>query len=727
MKPISIRASLFRMVGLAAIPVVLFSIAVGTWDAMNSRRAVERGVQDTARALSLAVDREIAAWRGALHALSVSTRIDQGDFAAFRAQAQEVSSRYGGWIAMIDRNGRQVINTLEPPGAALSRSSAEWVTEVFATGRPVVSDLFTESATERRIVAVSVPVFRAGEVRYALNLAIPPERIARILASQKLPAQWIGVVTDGNSRVLARERDHETHVGTLAPRWYADATQGADSGMLEGVLGDGVDVRLAYQRIPGIDWSVAVAVPESDFAAAWRTPLLSMTGAALLLLAATLGLSSLYARRIGNSVAGLLSGGGADPHPIREIEEARRLLRDRDREQHRSAEAEAARASAEAARASAEAANRSKDDFLATLSHELRTPLSAIMGWIAVIRARSGDPGTTQRALEVIERNAKHQAKLIDDLLDVSRIISGKLRLERAPVDFSQAIGEAIDAARPAANDRETALNASVEPGILVHGDYSRLVQIASNLLTNAIKFTPRHGTVNVSLQRADGSVRLTVRDNGRGIEPAALPHIFDRFAQAGSGQVVRPGLGLGLAIVHHLTELHGGSARAESGGAGRGATFTVLLPAIGPSHRAAGGHETSPGAAAAALAGVRVLVVDDHDDGRHWIAGLLSAHGARTAEATSAGEALKLGPEFDPHVIVSDIAMPGGDGYDLIRGVRARDNGHHTPVIALTALAGGEDRDRALREGFDAVIAKGSDPGEVVGAVVRLSGSMRA
>ena len=665
-----IRAELVRLVAAAVVPVVIFSIGVAIWSAIGTRDAVERGVQDTTRALSLALDRQIAAWAGALSALSTSRAIDTGDMEAFRRQAGEVAERHGGWITLIDRSGRQVINTLSTSEAPLGVSTERYLDAVFESGQMVVSDLFVGKVSGREIIGIFLPVHRGGELRYALNLAVTPERLSALLAGQELPEGWLAVLTDSEFRIIARARDPGTSIGKSTPDWYIDGVRRAESGMLSGPSFLGTEVRLAYERLPGSGWSVAVAVPASELAAASRRPLIAMTVAGAVLLMLAIALSFLYARRIHDAVV------------------------------------------------SAEAENRSRDFFLTTVSHELRTPIAAIMGWIAVIRTRRGDAGKVDEALAIIERNATQQAKLIDDLLDISRSISGKLQVERERTDLSEAVQEAIDGVRPAATEKEIDLHVAVPRGIAIDGDYGRLVQIADNLLSNAIKFTPRRGRVEVSLARADGSAELVVRDSGPGIDPALKPRLFDRFAQSAGRQTHQPGLGLGLAIVRNLTELHGGKVTAESD-AGSGATFRVRLPILAGERPASRDRGRAP---AAALSGVRVLVVDDHADTRQWLSDLLSARGAVTREASYAGEALSVQQEFRAAVIVSDIAMPRGDGYDLIRKLRAREGAARTGTIAFTALASGADRQRVLADGFDAVIAKGGDPAVLISTVARLS-----
>ncbi|HXE80549.1 MAG TPA: response regulator [Vicinamibacterales bacterium] len=380
-------------------------------------------------------------------------------------------------------------------------------------------------------------------------------------------------------------------------------------------------------------------------------------------------------------------------------------------------------------------ANRLKDEFLATVSHELRTPLNAILGWARVLRTANLTAALQSRALESIERNALAQARLIEDILEVSRIVTGKLRLRVGPLDLVQVVDAAIDVIRPAADAKEIRLeyDRPREPWKAV-GDFDRLQQIVWNLLSNAVKFTPRHGLVRVILRRADGWDQLIVEDSGKGIDPAFLPHVFAPFRQ-GDASTTRDhgGLGLGLAIVKQLVELHGGSVRAESEGPGKGSRFTVMLPV--PAHRAEAPVEAAErvaarlndaAAGAPVLTGVRVLVVDDDVDSRELIAATLGHYGAIVVEAGSAAEAMERLREDKPDVLLSDIGMQGEDGYAFIRRVRAlpRQDGGLVPAVAVTAYAAAGDRANALSAGFQLHVSKPFDPVALARTVERLARS---
>jgi len=380
-----------------------------------------------------------------------------------------------------------------------------------------------------------------------------------------------------------------------------------------------------------------------------------------------------------------------------------------------------------AARREAEEANRVKDQFLATLSHELRTPLTSIFGWTRMLRSGELDADTTARALDVMERNCRAQMDLITDLLDVSRIIVGQMTLKTTLMSLDRVVRAAVETIRPAALTKSITLDFSSEPGPPVLGDPDRLQQVAWNLLSNAVKFTPSGGRVTVSVAATGTTVSLVISDTGIGIDADLLPLIFDRFRQADSSTTrTHGGLGLGLAIVRHLVELHGGEVHAASGGVGQGATFTVTLPAasvsVSDSHAAIGGAKEQP--ASSRLDRLRVLVVDDDPDARDLVAEVLHRSGGVVLTAASASEALAMVVNERPQIVVADIGMPGEDGYVLVRRLRQLDDRElaSIPALALTAFAQATDRDRALAAGFQTYIAKPIDPLEIVQAVAALT-----
>lgn len=381
-------------------------------------------------------------------------------------------------------------------------------------------------------------------------------------------------------------------------------------------------------------------------------------------------------------------------------------------------------------------ANRIKDEFLSICSHELRTPLNSILGWARLLRSRKFDETTTAKALETIERNAETQAQLIEDLLDISRIITGKLRLNIRPVELSSIIFAALDTIYLAAEAKAIQIKADLDSSIgSTLGDPDRLQQIVWNLLSNGIKFTPRGGRVEVQLRRSNSYVEIVVHDTGQGIPADFLPYIFDRFRQADSTTTRQHGgLGLGLAIVRHLVELHGGRIWADSPGLGQGSTFTVSLPLVGirlepndppPTVTHPPRQSPKPFDCHLRLDGVRVLVVDDEEDARQLLSAVLERCGAATIVAASAQEALQVMEQFKPDVLISDIAMPYEDGYALIRRVRTLEgrSGTRLPAAALTAYARSEDRAAALLAGFQTHLSKPVEPVELIAVVASLAG----
>ncbi|HTA90843.1 MAG TPA: response regulator [Polyangiaceae bacterium] len=390
------------------------------------------------------------------------------------------------------------------------------------------------------------------------------------------------------------------------------------------------------------------------------------------------------------------------------------------------------------ARETAEEANRAKDVFLATVSHELRTPLNSILGWARLLGESSLDEETLRRGIATIQRNAQIQVQLIEDILDITRVISGKLHLELASLDFGAIVRSAFDAVKPAADAKQLAIDLVIEESALrMRGDFDRLQQAVGNLLTNAVKFTPAGGKIRIDLRAAPGELRLRISDSGKGIAPQFLPHVFDRFRQEDDAATRRhSGLGLGLALVRHIVAAHGGSVSAESEGEGRGSTFTLVVPRADlPRSQVGESDRPSPPPSnvvhnlpVGRLAQLQVLVVEDDEDARDLLVTVLAKQGAKVEEAGSVAEALVRLSSTVPDVLLSDIGLPIDDGYELIRAVRALGlSPERLPAIALTAYARREDRRLALQAGFQAHVAKPVEPAELINVVADAARAARA
>jgi PAS domain S-box-containing protein len=378
----------------------------------------------------------------------------------------------------------------------------------------------------------------------------------------------------------------------------------------------------------------------------------------------------------------------------------------------------------------AEAANRSKDQFLATLSHELRTPLNAILGWVFLMKQGSVKPEVQKEGVLVIERNARAQSSLIADLLDISRIVAGKLRLEPRPLDFLSCLKSAMNNVRPSADDKGVCLvsqiDSSVPVRIAMYGDPARLEQVLSNLLVNAIKFTPANGSVEVSIEASNSVIRLTVSDTGTGIEPEFLSRLFDRFSQADESLRKDRGLGLGLTISRHIVELHGGKIFAVSDGLGKGASFTIELPiALVQSASTPDKLRLSnvPGKATQSLVDVTVVAVDDNADALAFVDQVLKLHGAHVVSVDTGAKAIEAVLQYHPEVVLCDLMMPGMDGYSVLRHIRKLDDeiAKTVPVIALSAFAGAENRIKTQQAGFQVHLDKPIDPPHLIETIQAL------
>jgi signal transduction histidine kinase/ActR/RegA family two-component response regulator len=745
----SLRAYLVAVVVGSLVPMVCFAAYLTVGLGRTERKAVERGLTDTAAALASTVDRELTSSVTPLEALATAQSLDKADFRGFFGEAQRVlaSQASHGWLSihLASGDGTPLMNSLTPMGTPLPLLDAGSVKLAATSAKPMISDLLVGGLHNDAVFAVRVPVIRDGAVRYILSATVSPRSMGRALRSQQDIEDRIAVLYDRRGNIIFRTVNADTLIGTPVTRKLAQQSAEQESGVIDDVNREGTPVRTVFKRASMSGWSVAVGVPHHVlYAAQWRSMWnVVMLGMAFLAIGVIMALT--VARRIRRSMVALttvadrLSSANDAPttidtpitdvaHVAHALVEAGRLIRERGASLERQVE------ELRAAREAAEAGNRAKDEFLAVLSHELRTPLNAVYGWARMLRTGQVSAERSQRALDAIERNANAQVQLIDDLLDVSRVIAGKMRLDVRSVQLKAVVEGALDAVRPAVEAKSIRLQSVLDPRAgPITGDQARLQQVVWNLLINAVKFTPKGGRVQVHVQRVNSHIEIVVSDTGRGIDPDLLPFIFDRFRQADSSSTrAQGGLGLGLALVKHLVELHGGTVAAQSAGEGKGATFIVKLPvtiaaiAEGSVPRV---HPTAPISAPSSgvrLDGVRVLVVDDDEDALELATAILTGNGARVRTCTSAAAALAIIQDWHPDVLVSDIEMPDEDGYALIRKVRKLDNSDaRIPAVALTAYGRVQDRMISLTAGYNMHVPKPVDPGELTIIIASLIGRL--
>ena len=714
---VPLRRRLLLLVAAAMLPIAaMTAIALAAFWQQQRKQAERLGLEIT-RALSIAEDAELRRAIAVLEGIAASPSLDEGDFRRYHGVLQRILARRPDWqtITLADLSGQQLVNGRTPYGKRLppvvDRPSFE---EARRSAAPVIGAL-SRGPQGTWGVPVRVPVVRDGNVRYVLTAVVRPEAFVDVLNRQRLPQDWVVSVFDTQSLRVARSRQHEEFLGqppapSLKALMEADTPEG--TGMSYALEGE--RIYTTYSRSPVSGWTVAVGIPPSFVEAGARRSIAVYGGGILISIALAILAALLIARRITAPMAGLSAAAQALGRreslavPDTDIAEIRRVA-----DSLEFAAAERRRGDAERqqilereqeARAIAEAANRSKDEFLAMLGHELRNPLGAIANGARLLEAP--DEATRGHARDVIARQVQHLARMTDDLLDAARAMTGKIVLQRQPIDLAQAAARAVAALRASGRAGEHRFLQRLEP-VWVDADATRVEQVLANLLANAVKYTPKEGAITVSVAREGADAVLRVADEGIGMPPELVARVFDPFVQ-GERPLDRSygGLGIGLTLVRRLAELHGGAASAASDGPGRGSVFTVRLPAIeAPATRP--GKPAPEGAAG----GCEVLIVEDNADARETLKRLLEYEGHRVraaGDATAALEVLRAG-RLD--VALIDIGLPGMDGYELARRIRAQGDGGRTLLlVAVTGYGLPEDRRRSAAAGFDAHLIKPLD-----------------
>ncbi len=715
-----IRAYLVLMVAAVLVPVVVFSTIALNQLLTAERQAALNGASETARAALISVERELASSEIALRMLAGSYALDVGDFAAFHQQAR-MADRHGvSWTFLLDENGSTLLDTSQDYGGPLAPNDRFMVAKVLAAGVPHISSLIQDPVTRVWRVEVEVPAVTASGKRYVIVQAYRATYFNDMLSRTNAPGNWLASVFDGEGHIIARNQNPAAFIGQSAGPQMIEAMTKRHGSIMRS--SDGQQLYSVLDRSTLSGWWVAVGVPQTEIEASAR----AATTTSLLGLVAAIfcaaGAAWLFVKRLSRSIgSAVLSaqalGRGEAPGPMQlsgvvEVDNLQAAVVDAaavvclEKQSRLAAETEREQllASEHAARKTAEHENRAKDEFLAMLGHELRNPLSAIVNAINVIGYKGMPPETVDKARQIIYGQSRHLTRIVDDLLDVGRIQSGKILLAREVLALDQVVARHVATLRETGRAGRHRLTLNTVPA-LIHADPTRIQQIIANLLDNAFKYTPSGGTIVVAVQVEGDEVVLTVSDDGVGISPELLPRLFELFAQGARAlDRAQGGLGVGLALVRRLAMLHGGRARAYSAGVDQGSRFEVRLP-----RRASAGAKVVP-APAAIPSNQSVLLIEDNEDAREMMGALLSSCDYEVAMAVDGFEGLRLAAQCAPDIALVDIGLPGIDGYEVARRLRANPETSKIRLIALTGYGLDIDRRRALDAGFNVHVAKPVD-----------------
>jgi signal transduction histidine kinase/ActR/RegA family two-component response regulator len=723
---LTIRTHLVLMATVILLPVVVFSAIALQQLRDGERQAALRGLQETARATALTVDRELARSVAALEQLGRSDHLESGDLQMFYKQAAALNKQATSWTVLLNDKGQQLINTARPFGEKLPPSTGPFTDlaqQVIATEKPMASDLLPGHVTKQLVTVLYVPVPAHGGKRYVLSQAFAVEFFHSAVFQPNTPVNWVVSIMGRDGRFIARNFKSREMMGQLARADLLTAALLHDQGMLRHRSLEGVDSYDAYEHSDIAGWTIGVMAPAASIeATAGRAVTIAAYGLLLATLFALL-MAVFLGRRLVQSIgrackAADALGDGAAPELTRSkvlefdhlhtaLTQASAILA---RSQASRAQAEAERESLlqseSAARLRAEDEIKAKDHFLAMLGHELRNPLAAISGAIAVSERHGHGTVAAAEARAVIQRQSWQLSHLVDDLLDVSRMASGKIMLKTQPLDLGDNARLCLESLRAAGRTAGYEVKVATEP-VWINGDATRIAQTFSNLLVNAFKFTPPGGLVEVTVGGCAAEAVLTIKDSGVGISPDLLPHVFELFMQGTSGlDRAQGGLGIGLALVRQLVSLHGGTVSAQSAGPGQGSIFVVRLPRIA----APAMLPAQPLPENAKHRRWRILLIEDNDDARHMVSQLLDMEGHEVFEASTATAGLRLVAEQKPDLAIVDIGLPDMTGYEVAERLRADDATHAMGLIAMTGYGQAQDRINALAAGFDFHLVKSTN-----------------
>ncbi len=718
--PFERRLFLTIVVGLLPLAVVAFVALFQS--AQQQKREYLEASEGTMRAVMWAVDLELAAALASLDALAASPRLARNDFAGFHSEARELLARRPNWLNVVlsGPTAQQVMNTDLPSSSTLpTHIDRPAVEETVRTGLPGINDVLYSPVLETHAFAVRVPITRSGAVEYVLTAVLRTQSIEQILGDQRLTEDGVATVLDTSYNVVARTLSQSEFVGKPASDSLVQLLQqGDETGWAVTTTLEQNPVYTVYYRSPRTGWAAAVGVPTLVLdAPVWYS--YAVLGG-LIVASVLLGLAAAFlaSRAITNPMRELklaaeaLGRGVMPPMPNTDLPEIRQvasaLLTAHTQREALLVSERLARAREHDARVAAEDASRTKDEFLAMLGHELRNPLAAVSSASLVLEKSSGRPGseqTTAHAIAIIRRQTQHLARLTDDLLDAARVVMGRIELDCKPVELADVVQNALDTLRNTHSIEGHTVSVALTP-VWVNADATRVDQMVANLLTNALKYTPAPGTIDVRVGREGDEAVLRVRDSGIGVEPDLMPRIFDLFVQ-GKRALDRSqgGLGIGLTLVRRLTELHGGKVSVSSEGAGTGSEFVIRLPAltIAP--------VSAPSPTNSSTTARLIVIVEDNEDVRVSLTHVLEMDGHRVLTAGDGRAGLELIFRESPDVALIDIGLPFLDGYAVARAVRGRFGTDVVRLIALTGYGGRDDALAGREAGFDHYLVKPIDP----------------
>jgi len=691
-----LRSHLILLAFGTIVPVAVFATAAAAWLVDKERETVLAGAGQRAQTLLTAIEAELRGHLATLDGLAAPPSLEDGDVPYFRRAISNVLASQRDWlnVSLLLPDGRIVADGTGAEGGRIAPDDA--FDRVVRMKRSQVGAVALHPAIRKWQFPVYAPVVQAGALRYVVAANVSTVSIDELIAIQKLGEGWGAVVLDGNNRFVARNWNSAKYVGQPASESLQEALRRAPSGMFRGRT-EGIEVYSPYHRSKATGWTVSMGIPANHIDdASNRTAWLLLSG---VLLSISLALAGAYviSRRIATPLTQLAGaaeaigeGKTADIPREARVDEIRTL-------------AHVLESSARAAHEREDAlrdADRAKDRFLAMLSHELRNPLASISAASHVLKVARPDTANAIKARLVIERQTRHMAHLINDLLDISRVTMGKMALDRERLDFGDLVARVVSIWRTSGRFERHSISVDARQ-VWVYGDRVRLEQIVNNLLDNALKFTPIGRGIRVAVREEQGEALLEVADEGSGIPPALLEELFKPFVQGSEpGAHAAAGLGIGLSLVKGLVQMHGGSVSAANDERHRGAVFTVRLPAVAPQ---AANEEPHP----AALGGRRILIIEDDDDTRSMLHAAFELGGHQVRGARDGTTGLALAAETPPDVAIIDIGLPDMDGIEVARRLRSEPRSRRINLVALTGFGGSEDQRRALEAGFDVHLTK--------------------